>query len=502
MPEQKPIVNVDYVGTVVHAGNSFKYTKVDIQKSIDTIADLKNMKENPNRTRMDMQSLFQMRFPNRQFFNYSLPHSYNDSFIEGISYPSIWDQDKYQQELNKRLPTKSNYPEDDLKKAREKLKEEYERVCTRYINGFDLYNTIEKVKSNPSVRMYSTETIGRTTMVYKISSDITITLKTNFSYGSASYFYVNLNYKGIDFLPYSAIVRYYRVNIVEFFRYTRQYYSKREYWDSALMFVVDTANFAKNNERDFLRQWCINEIDEMIEGLYHIKNISTIQQLTFDESEQNEYVYVRNISNDEKECAKVYPHEMMVSFKAEKITGALCLLTKMQQWTKIYEEVNDRIEKIKQMNIDILPDIETTIAKIEKDIKKQKDIIISIQKNELDPLIVPIAYWVEKEKIWLKERENNYISSEKEKILSIEKLDDEEKNKQIESIYWPSWKRENAKREFIKNNKDYQVLLIKRDVTYAEINRKERDIMQRTHFISQLSECMNRIKTAKIMASA
>ena len=100
-------VNVDYVGTVALSGNTFKYIKVDIQKSLDVIAELEEMKKNPNRTRMDMQSLFQMRYPKQQYFNYSLPCSYNDSFIEGISYPYIWDQDKYQQELKKRLPRDS-----------------------------------------------------------------------------------------------------------------------------------------------------------------------------------------------------------------------------------------------------------------------------------------------------------------------------------------------------------------------------------------------------------
>ena len=501
--EAKKAVNIDYVGGIVLSGNMFKYTKFDIEKSKDILDELQVMIDNPNRTRMDLQSLFQIKFPNKQYFNYSLPYSYNDSYIADISYPPIWDQTKYQQELDTRL---SRYPatirHSYLNDETKKIKEDFYRKCVRYIMGFDLNRAIEKLKSNPAVLMYSTEIIGRTTMVYKISADITITLKTNFSYGSASYFFVNLNYKGIDFLPYSAIIRYYKVNMVDFIRYTRQYYPERKYWDTALTFVADTSNFAKNYERDFLHQWCIKEIDEMISGLHNIKKCSDIRQLTFDESKDHEYVYVRNINAAEKERAKVYPKEMTMAFKAEKITGALCLLEKMQRWTEIYEEVNDRIEKIKQINIDILPEIETAIVNIENDIMTNRDIIEGIRENELKPLLAPIAEWGDKEKVWLSEQEAIYINGEKERILSKENWNDEEKDKQIKNISWPSWQQENAKKEFREKNKGYQELLTKQDETFTKINAIERDNTLRTNFISQLSESKSRIINAKIVACA
>ena len=49
--------------------------------------------------------------------------------------------------------------------------------------------------------MWSTDTRGWSDFSYKVTDDVTITLGTNFGFGSAAYFKLNLRYKGINILP-------------------------------------------------------------------------------------------------------------------------------------------------------------------------------------------------------------------------------------------------------------------------------------------------------------
>ena len=100
--------------------------------------------------------------------------------------------------------------------------------------------------------MLSTEDIGWTSYEYKANEDVVIFIHTNFGYGNSSYFFLNMRYKGIDILPYTSIVHYYKANIVDLCRHTRQYSMKRDSWNVAFNLVVEAANMAKNNPEKLL----------------------------------------------------------------------------------------------------------------------------------------------------------------------------------------------------------------------------------------------------------
>ena len=147
----------------------------------------------------------------------------------------------------------------ELKKLKEeseeKFKDRIEEFVTRkmreYVNsirkGFQYQRFIfahrytEKlrdIKKESDVKMWSTDQIGWKEFEYVVNDDITVYIKSNFGYGSASYFFCNLKYKDINILPYTAIIKYYYVEMIDFVRFTRRYNTERSSWAQVFDFAV------------------------------------------------------------------------------------------------------------------------------------------------------------------------------------------------------------------------------------------------------------------------
>ncbi len=360
------LVNKDYIGVVKEIAGRFYFDEEEIYQSTELLSELKSMVDNPNRTVLDMHERFHLAYPpgKSPSFGFCLPSEYMSSHLKGTDYPSVIDVAEYFSNIRNWY-----YPRMPEAMAKNQIKNDEFDKYERYINVYNFSQTLNRVKKESSIKMYSSDDIGWTEFRYKLNDDIVITLKSNFGYGSASYFFVNIRYKEIDLLPYSHCVKYYHANIIDLVRYTRQYYPERSRWNHALNFVVDAANQASRDPEAFERQWIFNEVQEMLSGLKSImerpkENIENSMEMT------NNYGYstIYNTDDKDKSRYKIYPSESTIAYKAEKITGALNLLERLKRLESLRSDIDNVIEEIKGLNRDILPEINNSITSIKGDI--------------------------------------------------------------------------------------------------------------------------------------
>lgn len=470
-------MNKNYIGVVTRTESDNLCLKhVDISKEhTELLAKLKDMCKNPNRTLLDMQNEFVRIFTRKEFFNLCLPYEYSSSYIEGIGYPRTLTYNEYQTEIEDERTriskdgTKRNAEdiEKRLSEYKEGLKKYYYHRCERYIDGYNFSKTSSFIKSDRNTVMLSTENIGWTSYEYKVNEDVVVSIHTNFGYGNSSYFFLNLRYKGIDILPYSSIVQYYKANIIELRRHTRQYSMFRDSWNVAFDFVVETANTAKNTPELFVKKWIINEISEMMSGLKFIAQNPAAAIYNFINNKKenilNGFCYnVRNISDTEVEDYEVYKNEMNLAFKAEKITGALLLLEKLEPLTELSSAITDSIDEIKRINSCLFQELSNHIIKIQNDIERHKQHLISLEGTltALEEKAVP----------------------HKERIAKLQ-----------EGKSFPEIKE--IKERYMAENPEYTSLCHEIVSINKNISETKTHIRKRVGFENCLAECMERIQT-------
>src|SRR5690606_38411441 len=125
---------------------------------------------------------------------------------------------------------------------------------------------------------------------FKLSENFTVVLKTNFGYGSASYFYIKLKYKNIEITPFSEWIDYEIAKFTEIIRYTKSfvyrllrgiYNGKRVYqqkmensnWQDAIDYTKTACNVSLKDEVDFVRKYIIDECERMVAGLENIYTV-------------------------------------------------------------------------------------------------------------------------------------------------------------------------------------------------------------------------------------
>lgn len=398
--------NIDktHIVALQEVNGELQYVELPIDKPKQLIAEIEAMIENPNRTVWDMQSHFKPRFPmSSGFHNYLFPYSYTASYVSGIQYPAkfeyaklkkSWEaaaneaEEEYKSECkcNRSIPSTSVIKiKRDEAIASTKLcqKKEFFQNAIRWIDATGYADKVRHLKNDNSFKMYSKENIGWNSFSHKINNDVVVELHTNFGYGSAAYFLLGVNYKGLPILPYSYIVKYYNANMADIVRCTRSYQPTRESWCAAFDFISDFVNNAKSDPESFIKNYIMDEVKEMMKGLDKIsENPKSYMENIANRKPKPYVISVRPMfSNDRKRLA-TYPDEAPVLFKVEKITGALSFLKSLKEIAKELEEVQSYIDHLYQLNMDLYPEIEVAIAEIKMKIETQKG-----QKNILETQI-------------------------------------------------------------------------------------------------------------------
>ena len=494
MDNDKPkrIANRHFIGVVREIDGYLVYEKDDIPQEDILIGEIEAMKENDNRTLLDVQSLFTEFYPEENFkgkhYDYLFPKKYNDAYVSGASYPHILTVEEYENKLEEQEKwyrseeyitgcckekdelkyLKKNATEEEYNsKINELVKEKMKDYVNSLRRGFSYQNFIyaqrytaklREIKKESNVKMYSTDQIGWKDFEYKVNEDITAYIKTNFGYGVASYFFCNLKYKDINILPYSWPVKYFYVEMVDFVRYTRRYLPRRTSWSEVFDFTVTTANMAKH-ERGF---YYMAELAEFLNA----KRKASI----YDIHEVAEYAFkdvIRNCGNRDREEYKAMPKEKVIAFKAEKITGSLLLLDNLKKLSEIASVIIPYIAEIEEMNLKLQPEIELHLKNISEDINKLNIKLNSVIK-ELEPLTTKLQY--HKNKIDDLLEKTNKGRENKDKISKYE-----------------------AEKSYEKKHPEYTVLKNRIEKLTEQKDALEKEITRRENFVKILTKCKKRI---------
>lgn len=479
-------INKDYIGVVKERNGEYKFEQIPIAESYEIKDSLQAMSKNPNRTLLDMQEAFVMNIKtDKKAYNCCLPYPYSSSYISAVCYPRIWSYEEYHAdkqtqmaEINEGLKTQSSLSQSEKEQQikektaeyERRLKEEFLHSALRYIEALDFTATRARIDAMGSVRMSSHEVIGWETMKYPINDDLTISVLTNFGYGSASYFFVNVCYKGVDFLPYSQTVNYYYANMQDIIAHTRSYRAERDSWKTALDFVADLSDRTNIGLEQLAYEWLRNEITEMLDKLRAIKRDPQSILTKIAEHKPENLVSVRSMLDSEREKYKAYPEELALVFKVEKISNALKLLDKFEQASMIYSHAIQAMEEIKELNISIVPEIQAAIDRL---------------NNEID---------------FLKERKLAPIESEwqeaKQKKDAMDKVFDAAYEKISEPINWESFRSfyDSKHPEYAALRKVVEDLSERRSLVKAEIN-------DRINFKNRLHRCYTDIANVGLLSA-
>ncbi len=483
---------MDYIGVVKEHNGTYKFEQIPIIKSLEIKEQLRAMCENPNRTLLDLQEAFAMKFKtDKKAYNCCLPHAYSSAYIDYVCYPQFKTYEAYQADMKARIAeireaVKKESFVSESEKAQEikertvqyerQLKDEFLQAALRYIETMDFIATQARVKAMDAVKMLSHEVIGWTTMEYRINEDLTINVLTNFGYGASSYFFVNVCYKGINLLPYAQTVNYYYANMQYITAHTRSYRAARDSWQIALDFVARLSNQTRVGLERFAYEWISNEITEMITGLKNIKQDSKkiLAEIANNNRRVNlgNLVSVRSMSDQEVAQFKVYPQELALLFKVEKISNALSLLKKLEQAAAIYPDAPQAIQTIKELNQSIVPEIQQAIEGINQQIGslqeklKPKDIALAnayAQKKELD---------------------------EQANAVYMELL------KQNPALKWDTFRT-----DYSKQHPELTKLENKIEQLTDELQKLKTEIYDRQNFIDRLQKCYTNIADAGLLAA-
>lgn len=518
MEQSVRTINRHYIGVVKEIEGSLKHVQIDIPQDIILIEEIDAMKDNVNRTLMDVQQRFTEVYPEDQYYcrhyDYLYPREYSDAYVSGANYPRIVTYDEYKQELTEYEKwIKDCYIKDieEVKNELEKIKEEsvgkynarvkeiIEQKMKEYVDkrrkSFEYkrflyaenYTALLKdIKQDSSVRMYSTDQIGWKEFEYKANDDITVYIKSNFGYGSASYFFCNLKYKDINILPYTAVIKYYYVQMIDFIRYTRRYATNRDSWNEVFDFAVVTGNLAKNEPDRFVKEWIINEIEEMMVGIRKImsspkdeleKFLGFKRKLGFDLYQNIDIMWAvrifRNCTTQDIKDYEVLPNEKVIAFKAEKITGCLLLLDNLRKLTEITNIIIPYIKEIELMNLRIQPEIASHIESLSKDIDR-----LNTDYNDIKNEIIILEPTWERHKKAIEEvrKEMNKKANEGKEYPTIEY-----------GTYEAEQKYRNSNSEYVRFKEKYDELNTRKGKLRKRIERRKR-------FLEILNKCKKRIK--------
>jgi len=316
------------------------------------------MSKNPNRKAYELES-FAAKGPLQillKRFNFC-KHLHNP--YEGLDkYVEVGYQVYASREKNfkaKLLRAKENNVEDKMKEFQENEKNKLVDEITYRKIAHSMDKAYEKFKDDADILAFSHRRRGFDLPEFKLGVDFDVIYKSNFGYGSASYFYSHIKYKDIDILPYSDWIRYRFADKHDIIRFTRRHQLLNSSWSEAFDFTSKLFNHSVTDPKTFVDVWIINECKEMIEGLEYLLN-------------KNEEHEVINSQFGHKTSVKINAGRDLLDFKGEKISGALHFLSKIKELTVFTDKINSFIERIKQCNLNIYPQLKEEIAKLKSEI--------------------------------------------------------------------------------------------------------------------------------------
>lgn len=271
---------------------------------------------------------------------------------------------KINQQYQLILINKNNNPYNyKLEEAIKALKIEIKSKYILWTKAYAINEAYRICQEDKSILTFSHRIVGWSNPIYQLTPNFSVEIKTNFGFGSVSYFYTILKYKNIEITPFSEWIEYEFAKFSEIIRYTQTYILQNEYWLEAMEFARNACNLSLQDEIMFVEKYVIEECEKMVSGL---EQLFSKKHFTFKNRERITY------SVDKK-------GHVLVEFQGEKISGALDFISKIMDFDKI-AEIKSFIKRIEECNFRILPILHEEAKSLKIIIEK-----LLIEKNNLQP---------------------------------------------------------------------------------------------------------------------
>lgn len=259
------------------------------------------------------------------------------------------------------------------------------QIFDKIILWFKVFNidfAYEKANSIHNMLTYSHRISGWSNPEYKITNNLKQQIKTNFGYGSVSYFYSLLTFKNIQITPLSEWIDYRYSNFSEVIRYTRSFRSRiavtdsenriryyktkieNSYWLSAIEFTKYAANLSLTNEKEFVEKYIVSECERMVNGLDVF-----YKETEFDFIDENQV----DVDNEKAIIKKVdIKGYELIDFRTEKIIGALDFITKINEYNAIIS-TGEYSQRIMEISKKFIPNVYRALVDQKKELKISKE---------------------------------------------------------------------------------------------------------------------------------
>jgi hypothetical protein len=345
-------INEDVLCILIHNQETSKIETgyVPIEKDLEVeFKGLMNMFESENwQAKAIVNYIINHRKLNTLFSNYNYCSSLSSAF-QGL-YSTI-------EVIQRKYPSNFSLVQ-DAQKRKELIAAEKDRLlleCKDRLLANYLEKAYSKYQKDKGIIAFSHRRVGWSAPKYSLNENFSVELKTNFGYGSVSYFYSKIRYKELDIVPFSDWVNYKVAYIFEIVRYSAKHFLQNESWLEAMEFIGEACNLSLADEEKFVQKYVIDQCDEMISGLEKI--------LTDESFKLKGYTFL----NQERGFVdlKLKGHNL-VEYRGEKISGALQFVSPIKQFSHIIE-INGFLSRIETCNLTVKPMLieEQRIIKIE-----------------------------------------------------------------------------------------------------------------------------------------
>ena len=289
----------------------------------------------------------------------SLSAPYQGFSVKNIEYPNV---------INGRweiiVKNKKDNPDtyDDVKNLnilKRDIKDNYEL----WSHALAIERAYNVCKRNKKIIIFSHRSCGWSNPVYELTPNFSIEIKTNFGYGSVSYFYTKMKYKNIEITPFSEWICYENAKFDEIVRYTSSHTLANEFWLEAMVFSKEACNLSMTDEIRFVEKYVIEECEIMVNGLEEL----------FDKSHFN---FKRR---DRSKYSVDKTGHVLMDFRGEKISGALDFISQILKFEQI-TEIRSFIDRIEKCNREIHPGLLDELKEIKIEIE-----LLTLEISDLRP---------------------------------------------------------------------------------------------------------------------
>lgn len=471
-------VNFDYILALRNNYDVIEKLQIPIKKNEGLINDVFRMLEDDAYEADDIYRTFKRQYSDYGDFEYCLGFgSLTAYFIDPITY-AYFDETKYRKqakEYKDRIELAKNetirdYRTRSFNKWNYRQKLNYIDKCLPYVFASDYHDALVKYDVEKRYFIFSNETHGRFSYSRKVTEDIEIVLKTNFCYGSSSSLLVTVTYKGIPILPYSVWVNYFYAGYNKIIRCTRSYSPQRSNWNTCMDFVIWFVEQAIENPETFVQETIMQEVNTLVDGIGELFKLTDKEMekrlmiSTPDDSLQERYyIGIKTARMANEKDVKYYtiaPEEAKLVYRMEKITGALHFLKSLRQLSEIYDGIELSINRIKEINARLYPEIIKAIMPVKAYIADLYETLKPIEKR-LNSV----------------ERRFNYL---------YDRL-----QKRLENADWE--KQDEIRESFVKKNPLYEKLRDEKIELERQVSSLNTQIGNREHYLRQLEDAKSLI---------